>query len=152
VSDETDQERRNRQLDQLLQETRVVMPGVQFLFAFLLAVAFQQGFKDTTDFQRDVFLATIVCASFAAMCFIAPAAWHRLLFEQGAKKHIIKVANRFVVAGLLFLTPAMTLALVLVCDFVFSSTTAIVVAAVVGLSFSWFWFVAPKLSQRKDHE
>lgn len=152
MSDETDQERRNRQLDQLLQETRVVMPGVQFLFAFLLAVAFQQGFAKATDFQRDVFLATMICASFAAMCFIAPAAWHRVLFEQGAKRHIIAVANRFVVAGLLFLTAAMTLALVLVCDYVFSSATAAVVAALVGASFGWFWFLAPMLSRRHDHE
>jgi hypothetical protein len=147
---EDERERRNRQLDQLLQETRVVMPGVQFLFAFLLAVAFQQGFADTTQFQRDVFLATIVCASFAAMCFIAPAAWHRILFEQGDKRHIIKVANRFVVGGLLFLTGAMTLALVLVCDFVFDGATTAVVAAVVGASFMWFWFAAPMLRRARD--
>ena len=147
---EDEQDRRNRQLDQLLQETRVVMPGVQVLFAFLLAVAFQQGFAKTTAFQRDVFLATILCAAGAALCFIAPAAWHRILFEQQDKRHIIRVANRFVIFGVGFLAMAMTLALILVCDYVFAGSTAAIVAACVGVAFAWFWFAAPYLRRRRD--
>jgi hypothetical protein len=147
---EDPQERRNRQLDQLLQETRVVMPGVQVLFAFLLAVAFQNGFTKTTAFQRDVYLATILCATGAAMCFIAPAAWHRILFKQADKRHIIAVSNRFVIAGVAFLAAAMTLALLLVCDYVFGGTTAVIVPLVVGPSFAWFWFAAPLLRRRRD--
>ena len=152
VSDEgeDDRERRNRQLDQLLQETRVVMPGVQVLFAFLLAVVFQQNFAKTTQFQKDVFLATILCSAGAALCFIAPAAWHRILFEQQDKRHIIKVANRFVISGVAFLALAMTLALILVCDVVFTSATAAIVAAALGLAFAWFWFVAPLLRRARD--
>ena len=150
MSDETDQERRNRQLDQLLQETRVVMPGVQFLFAFLLAVAFQQGFAQTTDFQRDVYLAAVLCSTVAAMCFIAPAAWHRILFEQQDKRHIITVSNRFLLVGVAFLAAAMTLSLVLICDYVFSSTTATVVAVVAGILFAWFWFGAPYLRRARS--
>lgn len=147
---EDEQERRNRQLDQLLQETRVVMPGVQVLFAFLLAVVFQQGFAETTQFQRDVFLATILCSTAAAMCFIAPAAWHRILFEQSDKRHILKVANRFVISGVAFLASAMTLALILVCDYVFDGVTTTVVAAVAGIGFIWFWFAAPLLRRHRE--
>jgi uncharacterized protein DUF6328 len=152
VADDTEDEaeRRNRQLDQLLQETRVVMPGVQVLFAFLLAVVFQQGFEKTTQLQKDVFLATILCSTGAALCFIAPAAWHRILFEQRDKRHIVKVANRFVICGVGFLALAMTLALLLVCDYVFEGTTAVVVPTVVAPTFAWFWFVAPLLRRRRD--
>ena len=55
TADETEDERLNRELDQLLQELRVAMPGVQVLFAFLLAVPFQQRFAQVTEFQRDVY-------------------------------------------------------------------------------------------------
>src|SRR3954453_11059860 len=151
-SDEDEKERRNRQLDQLLQETRVVMPGVQVLFAFLLAVVFQTGFRRTTPFQRDVYLATILCTAAAALCFIAPAAWHRILFQQQDKRHVIKVANRFVICGVAFLAAAMTLALIVVCDYVFASSTAAIVAVCVGASFGWFWFAAPYLRRRRDRE
>lgn len=147
---EDEQERRNRQLDQLLQETRVVMPGVQVLFAFLLAVVFQQGFAKTTPFQKDVFLATILCSTGAALCFIAPASWHRILFEQSDKRHIIKVANRFIICGVALLAAAMTLALILVCDYVFDGTTATVVAVLTGSLFAWFWFLAPLLRRHRE--
>jgi hypothetical protein len=150
AEDEDERERRNRQLDQLLQETRVVMPGVQVLFAFLLAVVFQQGFDKTTTFQRDVFLATMLCSAGAALCFIAPAAWHRILFEQKDKRHIIKVANVFVICGVAFLAAAMSLALMLVCDYVFDNTTATVVSSIAAVAFAWFWFLAPLLRRAKD--
>ena len=126
------------------------MPGVQVLFAFLLAVAFQNGFTKTTAFQRDVYLATILCATGAALCFIAPAAWHRILFNQSDKRHIIAVSNRFIISGVAFLALAMTLALVLVCDYVFEGTTALIVPLVVGPAFAWFWFLAPLLRRRRD--
>jgi len=149
-TEETEKERRDRQLDQLLQETRVVMPGVQVLFAFLLAVVFQQRFAETTGFQKDVFLATILCSTAAALCFIAPAAWHRILFEQADKRHIITVSNRFLIGGVAFLAAAMTLALILVSDFLFGSTTAVVVAAAAGIAFAWFWFAAPYLRRARS--
>jgi hypothetical protein len=149
-TDEGEQERRNRQLDQLLQETRVVMPGVQVLFAFLLSVVFQQSFHRTTPFQKDLFLATILCTTASTICFIAPAAWHRILFQRKDKRHIIRVANRVVIWGVGFLAAAMTLALILVCDVVFEGTTAAIVPAVVAPAFAWFWFVAPLMRRRRD--
>src|SRR3954449_5881960 len=148
--DEDEHSKRNRQLEQLLQETRVIMPGVQVLFAFLLAVVFQQRFQKTTDFQRDVFLATILGATASTVCFIAPAAWHRLLFQQKDKRHIIKVANRFVISGLVLLALSMTFALVLVCDVAFSGTTAALVPALSFSIFGWFWFLAPLMLRRRD--
>ena len=147
---EDEQERRNRQLDQLLQETRVIMPGVQVLFAFLLAVVFQQRFKQATDFQRDLYLATILATTVSTVCFIAPAAWHRILFQQQDKRHIITVANRFVICGVAFLALAMTLALMLVCDVAFSGTTAAIVPVLAATTFAWFWFAAPFLRRRRD--
>ena len=149
MSEETEQERRNRRLDQLLQETRVIMPGVQVLFAFLLAVAFQNRFDDTTPFQRHVFLATILCVAASTACFIAPAAWHRILFMEGEKEHLIQVSNRFVIAGVGFLAIAMTLALLLVCDFVFSGSTAAIVAGISLAVFAWVWFGAPLLHRAR---
>ena len=50
--DETDEERLDRNLGELLQELRVALPGVQVLFAFLLAVPFQQNFTKITEFEK----------------------------------------------------------------------------------------------------
>ena len=51
---ETEHERRTRQLGELLQETRVAMPGVQVLFGFLLtAVSAAVGFAMLRDRLAD---------------------------------------------------------------------------------------------------
>jgi membrane-bound acyltransferase YfiQ involved in biofilm formation len=87
--DETDAERLDRQLDQLLQELRVAMPGVQVLFAFLLAVPFQQRFTAVTDFQRDVYFVTLLAAAAASAFFIAPTAFHRVRFQDRDKPFLV---------------------------------------------------------------
>ena len=54
MADETrPKEERDRELIELLNELRVVLPGVQVLFAFLLAVPFANGWQRVTHFQRD---------------------------------------------------------------------------------------------------
>jgi len=140
---ESEHERLTRQLTELLQETRVAVAGVQVLFGFLLAVVFQNRFKEISSGQKDVFLAAILCATGSTICFIAPTPYHRILFQHRDKPHLIKVANRFLIAGVVFLAFSMTLALALVCDVIFGDTTAAVVAGLVGVSFAWFWFVLP---------
>ena len=147
---ESEHERRTRQLNELLQETRVAMPGVQVLFGFLLTVAFQARFSRLTDVEKDVYLAAILCAAASTICFIAPAAYHRILFEHRDKPHLIAVGNRFLIAGVGFLAFAMTLALTLVCEFVFGSTTAIIVGSLVLLAFGWFWFLLPLSRLARD--
>jgi hypothetical protein len=140
---EGEHERRTRQLGEMLQETRVVIAGVQVLFGFLLTVAFQARFKEVNSLEKDLLLAAILCAAGATICFIAPAAYHRILFEHRDKEHLIAVGNRFLIAGVGLLALSMTLALALVCDFVFGGTTAAVVAALVAVAFGWFWFGLP---------
>lgn len=137
---EDEQEQLNRELGELLQELRVAMPGVQILFGFLLAVPFNQRFAQVSAFQRDVYLGTLVSAAVAAAFFIAPSAYHRILFRHRDKRHLIKIASWMAVAGLAFLGLAMTGAVLLVSDFLFAKGTTIVVTAFVFALFAWLWF------------
>ncbi len=137
---ESQQERLNRQLNELLQEIRVALPGVQILFAFLLAVPFNERFEDTTDFQVKVYLFTLICSAIASAFFIAPTAYHRIMFQRRDKPNLIRTASRLAIAGLAALALAMSGAVYLVVDFLFSQATAIPVTAVVLLLFAWLWF------------
>ena len=137
---ETEQERLNRQLDQLLQELRVAMPGVQVLFAFLLAVPFQQRFAQVTEFQRDVYFVTLLAAAAASALFIAPTAFHRLRFEDGDKPFLVSISSKMALAGLGFLAIAMNGAVLLVSDVLFDGTVVTITAAVTGLLYAGLWF------------
>ena len=145
--DETRKERVDRELMELLNELRVALPGVQFLFAFLLIVPFQEVADDITEFQRDVYFVALVSAAVATALLIAPAAQHRVLFRQADKEALLRRSNRTAFAGLVVLALAISSALLLVADVLFSRTQAWVTAGVVAALLAWWWVLEP-LSQR----
>ena len=138
-SDE-EQQRLNRQMTELLNELRVAMPGVQVLFAFLLAVPFQQRFDTVNAFQRDVYLLTLLAAATATAFLIAPSAYHRIAFQEHEKERIIQMGTRQFVCGIVALAVAMTGAVLLVTDVLFQATTTIAVVVGVAALFGWLWF------------
>lgn len=137
---ETEDERLNRELDQLLQELRVAMPGVQVLFAFLLAVPFQQRFALVTGFQQDVYFATLLASAVASALFIAPTAYHRMMFRGHDKPRLVEMSSRFALAGLAALAVAMTGAILLVTDFIFDGAIVVVTFALSVAMFTGLWF------------
>jgi hypothetical protein len=142
---ETPDERYDRNLSELLQELRVALPGVQVLFAFLLTVPFAQRFSDVTQFQTHVYFATLLCSAATSAFFIAPTAYHRLNFRRRDKEHIVAMAGRFTIMGLIALALAMTGAVVLVTDVIFESGTVWVTGLAVAALFVVLWFVLPLL-------
>ena len=121
---ETPLQRLDRNLEEMTGELRVVVTGVQVLFAFLLIVPFNSGFAGVGPFERTVYFVTLLCSAFAALCTIAPAAYHRVLFRSDDKRHVVFVANRVVIVGLVFLALAMCGALLLVTTKLFGARPA----------------------------
>jgi len=126
ADEETPQERANRELIELLNELRVALPGVQVLFAFLLAVPFQQQFHQATSFQRDAYFVTLSAALVSTTLLIAPSAYHRLNFRRHDKQQIVEFANRCVIAGIGVLAIAMVSVMVLISDVLFGGAVEIV--------------------------
>jgi hypothetical protein len=140
---ETDKERLDRNLNELLGELRVALPGVQVLFAFLLAVPFNQGFQKATTFQKDVYLVTLLLTAVATALLIAPSAYHRIEFRRDDKRHVVFVANRFAIIGFGFLAAAMSSAILLVTEYLFGTTTAVVCTAGAAFVLYGFWYAIP---------
>ena len=130
----------NRELIELLNELRVALPGVQVLFAFLLAVPFATGWRRVTNFQRDVFFVAFLCTTAATILLIAPSTYHRLRWREHDKEHMLVTANRLTIAGSVFLALAMISVVLLITDLLFSVGWAIVATALVAFGFGWFWY------------
>lgn len=141
--DETELERVDRNLQELLSELRVALPGVQVLFAFLLVVPFNQRFPDITSFQRTVYFVTLLLATASAAFLIAPTVHHRIQFREQDKERIVVAANRFTVVGLTLLAAAMTGAILLITDLLYGSTTVTIAAASVAVMFALLWYAVP---------
>lgn len=141
--DESDWERADRNLDELLGELRVALPGVQVLFAFLLVVPFNQRFAQVTDFQEKLYFVTLLLTAGASAFLIAPTIHHRLEFRHQDKEYIVVVANRLAIVGTILLALAMTGAIMLVTDVLFSAATAVIAASAVALLFALLWYGLP---------
>jgi hypothetical protein len=148
--EESRSERVNRELIELLNELRVALPGVQVLFAFLLAVPFAQGFVKTTEFQRDLFFATLLSTAVASALLIAPSAYHRINFRESDKEQMLKTSNGLAIGGLFFLALSIIGAVALIADFLYDSTTTLICAAIGAALFAGLWFVLPVV--RRDPE
>jgi high-affinity Fe2+/Pb2+ permease len=153
---EDEKQRLSRKLIEVLNELRVALPGVQVLFAFLLTLPFSNGFSRVTDFQRDVYAGTLLCAGIASMLLIAPSAYHRYRWRplehesiQG-KKEMLIAQGRLSMAGLVFLGTSMTGALFLIFDVLFGTGPATAIAVAIGLGFAWFWYLLPIMRRGRD--
>ena len=132
------------ELEQLLQELRVALPGVQILFAFLLTVPFANRFEQVTPFQEDAYLATLVATFAASVCFVAPTSYHRLRYRKHSDpERMLRTANILVIAGLGCLAVALTAALLFVTDVVFGRTTAVALTTAGGLLLLGLWYAIP---------
>jgi Family of unknown function (DUF6328) len=139
----------DRELIELLNELRVALPGVQVLFAFLLAVPFANGWTRVTDVQRDIFFVAFLATAAASILLIAPSAYHRLRWRAGDKEQMLRTSNRLAIAGTAFLALGMTAVVFLISDILFKAWWAALTTALMAGAFAWFWYGLP-LSRRVD--
>ena len=138
-----EEEKRDRQMTELLNELRVALPGVQILFAFLLAVPFQQGFQKVTDTQKGIYYATLMATCAATVCLIAPSAMHRLRFHERDRAFLIESSNKYLIAGLSFLGVAIVLAVILISDYLYDGIIVWLAPLAVALAIAGVWFARP---------
>ena len=147
---ESEQERLDRELIELLNEVRVALPGVQVLFAFLLVLPFQSSFAQLGDLQRDVYVGALLTSAAAIALLITPSSYHRINFRRPVKERMIRLSNRLLVAGLAFTVVGVALAVGLVVDVVLGGLAGTLAALGAAAWFSWFWIAIPLLARRPD--
>jgi hypothetical protein len=142
----------NRELMELLQELRVVIPGVQVLLAFLLTAPFQQRFAQLPGSMRNAFFASIACAALATAFLIAPSAHHRLWWRAGEKERLVRIGNQMAIVGTVFLAAAIVLALYVITDVLFTTNLAVLTAIGALVVFAGLWYVVPMLARSSSEE
>ena len=147
---ETKTEQADRRYNELLQELRVAQTGVQFLFAFLLTLAFTQRFAQITDFQKWLYVGTLLVSSVAAALLIGPVPMHRILQRRGLKPSLVAAADVMVRAGLVALLIAINGAVLLVVDVVLGGWLPFLLAGLTTLWFVLIWYVVPMTTRERE--
>ncbi len=135
---------------ELLNELRVALPGVQVLFAFLLAVPFTERFADVTATQKAAFFVALVTTALSSALLIAPSSFHRLQWRAHDKERLLVASNGFAIAGLAFLAIAMTAVVFTVTDVMYGAPVSIYVSLSIGVFFAALWYAIP-LYRRAKH-
>jgi amino acid transporter len=149
---ETDEQRHNRELIELLNELRVALPGVQVLFAFLLAVPFANGFPKLSRLDRDIFFVAFIATALSTVLLIAPSSYHRLRWRQFDKERLLVASNWLTIAGLALLAVAITCTVFVITDFLFHRAWAATFTAIVAAAFLVFWYGLPLGAAIRDRQ
>jgi amino acid transporter len=140
---ESERERLNRELIELLNELRVALPGVQVLFAFLLAVPFANGFPRLEKLDRDIFFVAFITTAVSTAFLIAPSSYHRLRWRAHDKERLLRTSNVLTIIGLAFLAVSIVCVVFVITDFLFHRTWAALFTAVIALTFLVLWYGLP---------
>jgi hypothetical protein len=146
--EESEAQRDDRNLGELVQELRVAGLGVQVLFGFLLSLPFTTRFTQLTSGQRDLYLACLVLSATATALLIAPVAYHRLVFRRGMKENLVRFANLLALLGLAAVAGAVLTAVLLLTWYVAGPLSGGLVTAVIGVMIAALWFAIPLASRR----
>lgn len=140
--DESPKERVDRELRELLDEIRVILPGVEILFGFLIILPFEFS-DELSGLERLLYLGAFLSVSAGLALLVAPTTYHRLRFREADKEKLVFVANRLVAVATIFVALGIGLAVYLVVETIVGGVPAAVIAALNAAWFSWFWFGLP---------
>jgi O-antigen/teichoic acid export membrane protein len=147
---ETEAERIDRNVAELLQELRVAGLGIQVLFGFLLAMPFTEKFSTLDPEQHRLYVAVLLLAALATALLTAPVAYHRIVFRRHQKHDLLRFANTVALVGLCTVALAICGAVLLVVSVVYDGLIAAIIAAIVAGVYFVLWYVAPHLSHRDN--
>ena len=136
-------------LQTFLQEIRILVPGAQIIGGFLFSVPFQTRFETLTRGQRHVFAIVFVATMLAIVLFLAPAAYHRIVWPIRQKRRFVAYGTRFLLAGFASLALSIVLSAYLIASIVLGDLAATIIASCFAVLVSLSWWILPL---RRAHE
>lgn len=129
------------QIDQLLTEARLIIPGAQALLGFQLTVTLTQAFAKLPAVAKDCHAAALCCVALTVVLLMAPASLHRIAFGGEDDPQFLTIGSLFVIAAPLPLAIAIALDTHVAAGRALSSSAAplaLAAAAVVVLLGLWY--------------
>ena len=132
----------------LLEECRMVLPGLQALFGFQLVAVFSATFKEELSGpEQFVHLTAMLFAVVAAALIMAPAAFHRRQGVDCVTREFLAVSTRLMHWSMFPLALAIALDLYLIGRVIGDAVTGATLAVLALAAFYTLWGVLPA-SQR----
>ena len=134
--------------EHLLDEARMVLPGMQALFGFQVIAVFSPGFSDLEDSGQQLRLAAIALVAIAVAVIMTPAAYHRLTGPREVTESFIELSTRLLLWSMAPLALGVCIDFYLISSVIVDGSVSAVFAALLFAVFIGLWFIFPKLRMR----
>lgn len=134
----------------LLEETRILLPGTQTLFGFQLIVVFESSFHDRlTSTEQNLHLVAMLLTIVAISLCMTPAAYRRQVEQDSASEQFVRLASRLLVLGTVPLATAICIDAYLVAQVITGNDgVSLVLALGAGAVFVVLWYLMPRAARR----
>lgn len=130
----------------LLEECRMVLPGIQALFGFQLIAVFNQGFDEKlSPGEQQLHFLALYLVALAAALVMTPAAIHRQSQQRSVSERFIWLSSLLVLASMLPLALGLGLDVYLIGRIVFQAGgVALAFAGLLLAALFAMWMVVPR--------
>jgi hypothetical protein len=147
---ESDEERLDRELIELLNEIRVALAGAQVLFAFLLLLPFQPTFRDGNDLEHALYFVAFLASLTASVLLIGPSTFHRIRFRQRDKAALLRWSNALLLIATAAIGVALTAVAYLVTEVLLGGELGLAAALITAVVTTAVWFAVPLARRLSD--
>ena len=134
-------------VEYMLEECRIVLPGIQVLFGFQLIAVFSDRFaRVLSPAEQRLHLLAIALVAVAIALIMAPAAYHRQTEPERVSERFVRVSSRLLLASMPPLALAVCLDFHLVARIIVGAAAAWLASALL-LVFVLLWFVLPRVAR-----
>jgi Family of unknown function (DUF6328) len=154
MAEETEKLKLPEAITHLLEECRMVLPGVQALFGFQLIVVFNNGFvRRLAEVEQILHLVALALVAISGALIMTPAALHRQSGAREASERFLRVGGGFLLASMPPLMLGIGIDFFLIAHMVLDDAAAAAAAAAVLVGiFVYCWFVFPRAYRRRFHQ
>jgi hypothetical protein len=143
LDDDRNREELRRRYDMLLEELKVLLPGVQVLVAFLLTAPFAQGFARVDGVGRAIYAVALTAGMLAILALMTPITLHRF-GPRTARSERLSSSIGATRVGIALLGVSLLCAFSVVVRLMYSSVAAAVMIGFIAVATVVSWLVVPR--------
>jgi hypothetical protein len=149
--DHSDEGTLNEEMRNIIEEARVILPGIQALFGFQTIAVFNQRFVELPDYAKDCHLFGLGMVIIAVALVMTPAVYYRYVGKDHVTPRMVEASSVMLRAALFPLASGLALDIfVVILAATDRPTWSGMGGAFAFLFLTGLWFVFPLMARRKS--
>jgi hypothetical protein len=138
----------------ILEECRMVLPGIQALFGFQLVAVFNEGFRHKlSPLEQELHLISILLVTVSVGLVMAPAAFHRQTQPCSVSERFLQITSKLLLCGMMSLAVGICLEIYLISQVILAVPwMSVLIAMAAFLMLMSLWIGLPCWEKKIDGE